>query len=187
MRIGKADAVDMDLAPVRERPRPHRLSPSVEDMHVRREGELAGDLRLRVVIAADEIDADARRLQPPHLGHQEERRRHGGLRAVVKIAGDHEGVDRLGERDVDDALQRRAGRPAHEVAEVGIAEGQGGERRIEVQVSRVDEAERHGRTIASTPRRVNARRPKSRVMQGEMMPPEKTFREGGNNGRAALR
>ena len=170
MRLCEADAMDVNLAAVLQRTGLDRLSPAVEQMHVLGKGQFPGDLRLRIVVATNEEDADVGGLQPAHLPHQEQRRRHGGLRSVIEVARDDDRIHPFGDGEVDDALQRLARRPAHEIAEVGIAQGKRGERRIEMQVGRMEEAERHGRTIAFAFPRVNACGTGRKVMQEEIRP-----------------
>jgi len=98
------------------------------------------------VIAADDEDADARLVEPLQLGREEARRLHRGLVAVIEIAGDEQRIDALGEREIDDGGQRPARGVADQRREISVAQRQRAQRRIEMDVRRMDEAKGRDRS-----------------------------------------
>ncbi len=58
-----------------------------------RQYQLFGDARQRVVVTADDICADPRAMQPLQLAGQKARSLHGGLVAVIEVAGNDQRVD----------------------------------------------------------------------------------------------
>jgi len=89
---------------------PDRLSCATrKDRHVRRQGQLARDHPLRVVVSLHDEAADAGALQSHHLTAKEE----AGVKilpiSVVDVACEQEEIHSLGQRPVYQPLQRTAG------------------------------------------------------------------------------
>ncbi len=139
--LGEADPVDCDVE--RARRAPHDLGAPAEHFRGVRQGQLAGDARLGVVVAADDEGRDAGLVQPPQLIGEEARRLHRRLVAVVEVARDQERVDLLRKAEVDDRDERPPGRAADELGERRLAQGQRAKGRIEVNVGGMNESERH--------------------------------------------
>ena len=79
---------------------------------------------------------------------------HRGLVAIIKIAGNHEGVDALADAQIYDVAEGLPGGAADEVCKFGVAHGKRLERGIQVDVSGMDEAKSRDRNIL---RRVSGR------------------------------
>ncbi len=82
-------------------------------------------------------------MQTLHLIGEEPRRRHRGLVAVVEVARQQERIHLLGDAEVDDAHEGLARGVADQRGELGIAQRERAERRIEMDVGGVDEAIGH--------------------------------------------
>ena len=117
-----------------------------EDVHGGRQGDRAGDDALGVVVAADQDRRDAGAVEARHLPGEEQADRGVGPVAVVDIAGHHhEGhrpLDRLGDQILE-GLPPGRGEPAREIRVPGREARQ---RAAEMQIRRVDEAERSHRS-----------------------------------------
>ena len=122
----------------------HRLAASAEYFHALRHDEFARNPRLGVVIAAHDEGPNPCLVQPPQLRGEEQRRLHRRLVAIVEVAGDHERVHRFVEAQIDDVGERLAGGVAEQPGEIGVAQRQRAQRRVEMDIGRVDEAEGHG-------------------------------------------
>ena len=96
------------------------------------------------MVPPDLEDDDAAVVEAFHLLSEEPRRLHRRLVAIVEVAGNDEGVDPLVEAEVDDGHECLTGRVSDEGREIGVPHSQRAERRIEMDVRRMDEAKRHG-------------------------------------------
>ena len=99
---------------------------------------------LGVVIAANDEGLDARLVEPPELVGEKPRRLHRCLFAIVEVAGDHECVDLLRQAEIDHGDKGFSRRPADQLGQLGIAQRQRRERRIEMDVGGMNESESHG-------------------------------------------
>ena len=115
-----------------------------EDLDRIGQGQLPGDARLGVVIAANDKGLDARLVEPPELVGEKPRRLHRCLFAIVEVAGDHECVDVLRQAEIDNGDKGFSRRPADQLGQLGIAQRQRRERRIEVDVGGMNELQSHG-------------------------------------------
>ena len=140
VRLGKAQAVDRNGKIASGAGRHDRLGAATKHLDRIRKGQLLCNPRKRVVVAADDENADAGLVQPPNLLGQEPRRLHGRLVAVIEIAGEQQRVDPLVETEIDDAHESAARGVPDQFGEVRIAKGQRAERRIKMDVCRMDEA-----------------------------------------------
>jgi len=93
------------------------------------------------VIAADNEDLDRDLVQLSDLVGKEAGCLHRRLLAVVKIARRQEGIDLFVEAEVHDADERFSRGVADEIRERGVAQREGAERRVEMDVRRVDGTE----------------------------------------------
>ena len=143
VRLGEAQAMDrhgeIAVCPVDR----DGLGLSGEDLDRIGKAEFFGDARQGVVVAPDHEASNAGLVQPPDLLGQEPRRLHRGLLAVVEIPGQQQRVHLLGEAEIDDRHERAPGRVADQIGERRIAQRQRAQRRVEVDVGRVDEAIGH--------------------------------------------
>ena len=139
--VGEADAVDDDgLIAVPDR---DRASAAAEDRDRVRVGKFLGDLGHRVVIAADDEHLDAGLVQGVDLVGEEAGGLHGGLLAVVQVAGEQQGVDLFVEAEADDGNKGPPGGVADEIGERRVAQGQGTQGRGEGQVGGMHETKTH--------------------------------------------
>ena len=110
-----------------------------------RQRKLVGDARFRVVIAANDKGPNPGFVQPPQLIGEKAGSLHRGLFAVVEVAGDQESVDLLGKAEINHVGEGFSRRPADQLGKRRLAQRQGAQRRIEVDVGGMNESERHGR------------------------------------------
>ncbi len=107
--------------------------------------QLVRHLRLGIVIAADDEDPDAGLVEPAQFASEKQRGVHRGLAAIIKVAGDQQGIDLFGKAKIDDPHKRLPGRTAHDVGELGISKRKAAQRGIKMKIGGVNEAEGHGR------------------------------------------
>lgn len=93
-----------------------------ENLHGIWQYQFLGDLRQRIVVAADE-DADTGLVEAPELLGGKASRLHGGLVAVIKIAGDQQGVNLLVQAKVDHADECASGGIADQLRQLGVSIG----------------------------------------------------------------
>ena len=86
-------------------------------------------------------------MQALHLLGQEPGRLHRGLFAIVEVAGQKKRVDLLVDAQIDDPHESPPRGIADQRGELGIAQGERAERRIEVDVGGVDEAIGHAGAV----------------------------------------
>src|SRR5690606_15609205 len=101
------------------------FSPAAKDMHILWQGQLPGDLRDCVMIAAYDEYVDSRAMQPAHLACQKTRRLHRSLVAIIKIAGEKQRIDALLQAEIDNGLQYLPRRIADQSGNFRIAKGKG--------------------------------------------------------------
>ena len=113
-------------------------------MHAVRQAEvqLAGDLGFGVMIAANHEHPDSGLGQALHLADKEQRGFHAFKITVVKIAGNQQGVYPLGKAQLHGIGERLPGGPANQTGNRRIPQRQRPQRRIQMNVGGVDEAER---------------------------------------------
>src|ERR1700759_4221760 len=97
-------------------------------MHAFRKDELLCNLRQGIVIASNDEDLDACGMQTAKLIGEKTRRLHGGLLAVVEIAGKQKRVHLLIETQVDDAHKNLPAGVADELGEPRIVQGERAQR-----------------------------------------------------------
>ncbi|OPZ46025.1 MAG: hypothetical protein BWY94_00939 [Actinobacteria bacterium ADurb.BinA094] len=108
-------------------------------------GRPPGDRRpavQRIVVAVDDEGADAGLVQTPHAGEKADLRAQPALGAVVDVAGEEHEQHLALERQVDEPLPRLQGRLAQGPGHAGGRPGDALERRIQMKVGGVYEAER---------------------------------------------
>jgi hypothetical protein len=74
------------------------------------------------VIAANDEDADAGLMEPADLRGKESRGLHGGLVAVIEVAGEDQRIDLIGKAQVNDALEGSARGIPDQLSEAGVAQ-----------------------------------------------------------------
>ena len=107
-----------------------------------------GDLRQRVVIAADGECLDTGLMQALHFRSQKARGLHRRLLAVIEIAGDDQCIDLFLDAEIDNGNQRLTGGDPDHAGKFGVAERQRTERGIEVNIGGVDETKCHAPCFA---------------------------------------
>ena len=127
----------------------HGLGPSLEDLYRLRQHQLVGDAGFGVVIAANDESLDSGLVQAAKLIRQKACGLHRGLLAVIEVAGDQKRVDLLRKAKLDHGGEGFPRRSADQVGERRLAQRQGAQRRIEVDVGCVDELEGHGESSGS--------------------------------------
>ena len=137
--MGEADAVDDHVAVLYR----SCSAASAEDVNAVRQRQVLGDNRLRIVVPADHEDPNARLGQPVHLGAEEHRGFHAPEIAVVEIAGNHQCIDLFLEAEIDGSFESLSGGTANHSSDFGIAQRERPQRRVEMNIGGMDEAERH--------------------------------------------
>ncbi len=117
---------------------PIGLGAAAEHLDRVRKHQLLGDPRHCVVIAANDEDADAGLVQAADLFRQEARGFHRGLVAVVEIAGKQQSVDLFIETQIDNPDEGAPRRVADQFGEIGVAQRQRPQGRVQMNVRRVD-------------------------------------------------
>ena len=107
------------------------------------QGQLPGDARLCVVVAANDKRRDARLVKPSQLIGEKPRRLHRRLLAVVEVAGDQQRIHLFRKAQIDHGDKGFSRRPANEIGEFRVAQRQRRQRRIKVDVGCVNESEGH--------------------------------------------
>jgi len=138
-RIGEAEPMDGHRFLARRALDQHMLGPAAKQLDQIRQHQLLRDPGKGVMIAADDEAADTGGGQASQFIRQERSRLHRGLVAVIKIAGDDKRVDALFQAQVDNGAERLPRGGADEAGKVRIAQSQRLQRRIEMDVSGMDE------------------------------------------------
>jgi hypothetical protein len=88
------------------------------------ERQFPSDTRFSVVVAADDVDCDAGRMQPAQLRHQKLRGLHRGLVPVVQVARDELRIDPLLKAQINHGYESLTGGIAHQLRQSRITQGQ---------------------------------------------------------------
>jgi len=142
--LREAHAVDGDAERGAGRLGDDRFGMGAKQLDAVGEAQFLRDPRLGVVVAADDEDADAALIEAAQLFGQETGGFHGRLVAVVEIAGEDQGIDLFVEAKCYDGREGVPGGGADEVREFRIAQGEGAQRRVEVDVGGVNKTVGHG-------------------------------------------
>ena len=132
MPAGKTDAMDPDT--VRE---PHFAAVTVEDVHVIRKAQFAGQGVLGVMVALDIEHANPAFAQAVELQRQEGGCPRAARLAIEQIACDQQGGHIPGKCDVNDPGKRGAGRGPNLILQIRVAQGKRSQRRVEMYISGV--------------------------------------------------
>ena len=96
------------------------------------------------MIAADNEDLDLGLVQLSDLVRKEAGCLHRRLLAIVQVARKQQGIDLFDEAEVHNPDERLARGVADEIRERGVAQREGAERRVEMDVRCMDETEGQG-------------------------------------------
>jgi hypothetical protein len=121
----------------------HGLGAPAEDRDCVRKHELFRDPRHGVVISADLENPDTGLVETCHLRCQKTRGFHRSLIAIVKIAGDDQGIDALCKAEIDNGDKCLATSVSDEFGKIGVAHREGTQRRVEVNIGGVYKAKCH--------------------------------------------
>ncbi|GLQ82779.1 hypothetical protein GCM10007881_63020 [Mesorhizobium huakuii] len=95
------------------------------------------------MIASDLEDPDTSLVQACHLRCQKPRRFHRRLITIVKIAGNDQRIDTLRKAEIHDRDERLTAGVSDEFGKGGVSHRQRTQRRVEMNIGRVDESKCH--------------------------------------------
>lgn len=105
MRLTETDTMNSNVKPCSLSPNGYCLRATTKYFHGMRQDELFADFGERIMVAADDKGSDSRFVKSAHLCGKKAGSLHRGLIAVIKIAGDHQGIDLLVQTQVDYILE----------------------------------------------------------------------------------
>ena len=144
MRI--TQAMDCDWEMPRVPVDGHGFSATAEDLHRVWKDEFLRYARKRVMIAADDEDANCSLMKPSDLLGQKTGRLHRRLIAIIKIACQNQRIDTLFQAEIDDAHKGQPRGVPNQVGKIGIAQGKRTQWGIEVDIRSMDKTIRHSDT-----------------------------------------
>ena len=139
--FSKRDAVNGDAMATHFKPFGSWLG--AEDMAKRRRFKLLADLGCSVVISAQDKGANAGLRQSDQFLLQKTRSLCRGLRPVPQVTCNQQSIYTFGQAQINDARQSRATGNTDLGCKVGVAQSQGDQRRVQMQISGVNKSECH--------------------------------------------